>query len=153
MCHPNISLSQLHQADEALVSFCSHFEQLYGKDKCTPNKHLHCHLKECILDVGPLYSFCFFSFERYNGILGGMKKTWHAPEIQLIHKNCSMQSTLYLEAPMDTSTMISSTLEMLKISKLTLAQAVSDPLAIIQYQKNSLGELANLCALSLHNIM
>ena len=32
--------------------------------------HLHLHLKECMLDYGPVYSFWCFSFERFNGILG-----------------------------------------------------------------------------------
>ena len=31
---------------------------------------MHLHLKDCILDYGPCYSFWCFSFERYNGILG-----------------------------------------------------------------------------------
>lgn len=43
---------------------------LYGHDKCTPNLHLHLHIKECLLDFGPSHSFWCFSFERYNGILG-----------------------------------------------------------------------------------
>ena len=49
------------------------------------NMHLHGHLNECILDVGPLYSSWWFSFECYNGILEKMKRSWHAPEQQLIH--------------------------------------------------------------------
>lgn len=85
LCRKNIRLVEVQQADDALVQFCKGFEQLYGKQKCTPNMHMHCHLKDCILDVGPLYSFWHFSFERYNGILEGMQKTWHAPERQLMH--------------------------------------------------------------------
>ena len=46
------------------------FEALCGKEKCTPNMHLHGHLLDCILDYGPVYSFWCFSFERYNGIMG-----------------------------------------------------------------------------------
>ena len=46
------------------------FEALCGKDKCTPNMHLHGHLQDCILDYGPVFSFWCFSFERYNGIMG-----------------------------------------------------------------------------------
>ena len=34
------------------------------------NMHLHGHLKECILDFGPVYTFWLFSFERLNGVLG-----------------------------------------------------------------------------------
>ena len=32
----------------------------------TPNMHLHCHLKSCVLDYEPLHGFWCFSFERYN---------------------------------------------------------------------------------------
>lgn len=30
---------------------------------------MHCHLKEVVLDYGPVYEFWLFAFERYNGIL------------------------------------------------------------------------------------
>ncbi|CAH3169326.1 unnamed protein product [Pocillopora meandrina] len=45
-------------------------EALCGKEKCTPNMHLHGHFKDCILDYGPVFPFWCFSFERYNGIMG-----------------------------------------------------------------------------------
>ena len=32
--------------------------------------HLHMHLKECLQDFGPVYSFWCFGFERFNGVLG-----------------------------------------------------------------------------------
>uniref|UniRef100_A0A1X7VKE9 Uncharacterized protein n=1 Tax=Amphimedon queenslandica TaxID=400682 RepID=A0A1X7VKE9_AMPQE len=32
--------------------------------------HFHGHIKDCIEDFGPVYSFWCFSFERLNGILG-----------------------------------------------------------------------------------
>ena len=43
--------------------FCRGFEQLYAKEYCTPNMHLHMHLKECMQDFGPVYSFWCFGFE------------------------------------------------------------------------------------------
>ena len=54
--------------DDLLIRFCTHFETLYGKERCTPNMQMHCHLCESVLDVGPVYSFWCFSFEPYNGI-------------------------------------------------------------------------------------
>ena len=52
--------SHVEKSDILLLQFCKKFEILYGKEKCTPNMHMHCHLKYSILDVGPLYSFwCF----------------------------------------------------------------------------------------------
>lgn len=70
LCSKVITLSDLITADEKLMTFCTKFEKILGKDKCTPNMHLHGHLRDCIVDYGPIYSFWCFSFERYNGILG-----------------------------------------------------------------------------------
>ena len=52
----------------------------------TPNMHLHCHLKECVIDCGPVHVFWFFSFERFNGILGTMQVNGRSVEIQLMRK-------------------------------------------------------------------
>ena len=61
LCNPCITLNDIDLADALLVYFC--------KRVITPNMHLHCHLKECILDYVTVYSFWLFSFERFNGIL------------------------------------------------------------------------------------
>ena len=63
MCRPILHISHVEKTDILLLQFCKKFEILYGKEKCTPNMHMHCHLKDSILDVGPLYSFWCFSFE------------------------------------------------------------------------------------------
>ena len=47
-----------------LVDFCVCFQALYGPENCTPNMHMACHLKDCILDFGVLSSFWCFPFER-----------------------------------------------------------------------------------------
>ena len=59
-----ISLSDLAKADEKLLEFCKCFEAYYGKEYCTPNMHLHAHIKDCILDFGPVSAFLAFPFER-----------------------------------------------------------------------------------------
>ena len=48
--------------------------------------HLHGHLKECVLDYGPIYNFWCFSFERFNGILSSFKTNNRCVEIQLTRK-------------------------------------------------------------------
>lgn len=65
-----ISLADLNQADEKLLEFCKLFEVSYGKENCTPNMHLHAHIKNCILDFGPIATFWAF-----NGILESFPKT------------------------------------------------------------------------------
>ena len=37
------------RADEKLLEFCRSFEVLYSKERCTPNMHMHMHIKESIL--------------------------------------------------------------------------------------------------------
>ena len=54
--------------------------------------HVACHLKECILDYGPLSSFWCFPFERYNGFLEGLQKSWNGPEKQMMYKFFNMQN-------------------------------------------------------------
>ena len=70
----------------------------------TDEKHAHpiytCIVtSECILDVGPLYAFWCFSFERYNGILEKMKKSWHTPEVQLLQKFSNLQTMAAVVLP------------------------------------------------------
>ena len=61
-----------------------------------PNMHLHAHLKECILDYGPLYGFWAFSFERYNGLLGNFHTNNKNPDVQIIRKflTCSFVDSI-----------------------------------------------------------
>lgn len=75
LCHAHIRDADVQEADKLLLEFCEGFQNLYGKDECTLNMHMHCHLSDCIMDVGPLHSFWCFSFERYNGILEKMQKS------------------------------------------------------------------------------
>ena len=69
LCNPCITLNDINLADPLLVYFCKRVQRMYGSDVITPNMHLHCHLKECILDYGTVHSSWLFSFERFNGIL------------------------------------------------------------------------------------
>ena len=86
LSRPVITLVELQKADLMLLQFCQKFERLYGKSKVKPNMHLHGHLKECVLDYGPVYDFWCFSFERFNGILSSFKTNNRCIEIQLMRK-------------------------------------------------------------------
>ena len=68
LCQRAISVEQITLADALLLEFCKGVEQLYGGPMVTPNMHMHCHIREVLLDYGPVYSFWCFSYERYNGI-------------------------------------------------------------------------------------
>ena len=88
ICQPITTKDNVLQAHDLIVLFCTTFEQLYGKEKCTPNMHMACHLKDIIFDYGSIWCF---SFERYNGVLEGMKKSWVCPEKQLLLKFLDLQ--------------------------------------------------------------
>lgn len=89
-------------ADLFLHQFCQTFQSLYGPSKCTPNTHLHLHLKGCILDFGPLHAFWCYAFERYNGVLGSMHTNHKSIESQLMRRFCREQELNSLELPQDT---------------------------------------------------
>lgn len=71
-------------ADQYLLHFCRSFQALYGPEACTPNMHLHLHLKESLLDYGPVYAFWLFAFERFNGILRAYSTNNKGIEVQLM---------------------------------------------------------------------
>lgn len=73
--------------------FCKKFEKVVGKDHCTPNRHLHLHLKDCLLDYGPVYAFWCFAFKRYNGMLGAYPTNQRNIEVQIM-KKCLLDQQL-----------------------------------------------------------
>ena len=86
-CHllqPSISCADLDKADRSLTEFCKAFEDLYSEEHCTPNMHMHLHVKQCVFnyEYGPVYGFWCFPFERFNGILGSFQKNWVSPDFK-----------------------------------------------------------------------
>ena len=57
----------------------------------TPNMHMACHLNDIMLDYGQVHGYWCFSFERHNGMLESMKKSWVNPEKQLLFKFLDLQ--------------------------------------------------------------
>ena len=86
LCRTTMTVVDLQRADLLLHKFCKQFEALYGTDAVTPNMHLHCHLKDIIIDHGPVHSFWCFSFERYYGIMGSIFTNKRSLELQLMRK-------------------------------------------------------------------
>ena len=98
---PTISCTDLRKADMLLLKFCQQFECLYGKEHVRINMHLHCHLKECVEDYGPVYGFWCFAFERFNGVLGSTITNNRSVEIQLMRKFLSEQFVSNVTLPND----------------------------------------------------
>lgn len=86
LCQSVIPKTDLEIANGLILKFCKPMETLYGKHVITPNTHLHNHLKEVILDHGPVTSFWCFSFEHFNGILGSTTTNKRSVELQLMRQ-------------------------------------------------------------------
>lgn len=86
LCRPFIHQAELLQADQLMLDFCESFEKVFGKEHVTPNMHLHAHLKECIVNLGPVFSFCAFHSK-------GIMAFWnHFRRIGMLLKSRSFRS-------------------------------------------------------------
>ena len=52
LCQLVITEQEILAAHGLITKFCKKFEELYGPQHCTPNMHLACHIKSCMLDYG-----------------------------------------------------------------------------------------------------
>lgn len=86
LCQHSLTAVDLTKADALLMQFCKRVQRMYGEDAIKPNMHFHGHLKDVILDYGPIQEFWCFSFERYNGILGNQHTNNRAIEPQLMQQ-------------------------------------------------------------------
>ena len=86
ICKRTISVKEIDESHNLFKLFCGSFSRLRGPLKCTPNMHLHLHLRQCLFDFGPVYAFWCFSYERFNGILGSFHINNHDICITLMRK-------------------------------------------------------------------
>ena len=86
VCPPVISSDAIIQAHDLIVEYCQNFENLYGKQACTVNMHLACHVADCIRDFGPIHTFWCFGFERMNGQLGAVPTNHRSIEVQFMRQ-------------------------------------------------------------------
>ena len=119
-----LSIHGLQHVDDKLIAFCKSYEQLYGPEKCTPNMHLHCHIKETVLDYGPVYSTWCFAFEKFNGVMESFQKNWIYHEVQLTKKFVNFQNVLTLDLPILLPSALNDLLQMQssKLKELTTGQ-------------------------------
>ena len=94
-----LSTNDILLADALILQFCKRTERQYGKSKITPNMHMHCHLRSCIEDYGPLHGFWLFAFERYNGILGSIPNNNRSIEVQMMRRFVTDGLICNLEIP------------------------------------------------------
>ena len=146
LCCPYVRAVDVEKADELLLTFLTQFQNLYGESECTANMHMHCHLKQSVMDVGPLHSFWCFSFERYNGILENMQKSWQAPELQLIYKFSNLQSLASVELSQAIPPELCQCFTQMKQAKTALPDTTIDGVAFLKYEENLLCYPKHVCA-------
>ena len=76
----------MDEADRYLTDFCCGLQAYFGPEVCTINMHMHLHLRQCLLDYGPIYGFWCFPYERYNGKLGDYATNRKGIEMQIAKK-------------------------------------------------------------------
>ena len=86
LCTRFLRKKDIQLADQYFHLFCQKYEEVNGKNACTPNMHLHLHLKQCLNDYGPTNAFWCYAFERYNGMLGNFSTNQKSIEPQLMRK-------------------------------------------------------------------
>ncbi len=86
MCGRYIRRSDINTINDYLFTFCHGVERIFGEARCTMNMHLHCHLKEVMLDYGPVCAYWTFPFERYNGYLASMPRNGINIEPQIMRR-------------------------------------------------------------------
>ncbi|XP_022102683.1 uncharacterized protein LOC110985747 [Acanthaster planci] len=84
ICKPCISIAEVEKADFLFLKFCKEYETLHGSLAITPNMHLHTHLKECIIDFGPVPAFWCFAYERFNGLIADIPTNNSNIEVQFM---------------------------------------------------------------------
>ena len=86
-----VTYENIQEFHRLLVALCNEFANLYGKEHCTPNMHMACHIRDSMIDYGPLAAFWAFCFEHYNGTLENKKLSWCGPEKQMFTKFLDLQ--------------------------------------------------------------
>lgn len=85
---PVVSQKQLKLVDALLSKFGKEFTSIYGFRKVTPNMHFACHITESVANLGSIYTYWLFAFERYNGFLGKFTSNGRDIEQRLMRVMC-----------------------------------------------------------------
>ena len=99
LCKVTLKPNDVIIADALLLKFCTRTEDLFGKDMITPNMHMSCHIRDCVLDYGPLNHFWLFAFERFNGILGQLPNNNRSIETQMMQRFLSDTQIMRIPMP------------------------------------------------------
>lgn len=86
LCVRVIDTQAIREGHDLLSEYCNGFRERFGSEWCTFNMHLHLHLRDTLLDYGPIYGTWCFAFERQNHVLGTIQTNNRSPEPQIMRK-------------------------------------------------------------------
>ncbi|TFK60920.1 hypothetical protein BDN72DRAFT_778818 [Pluteus cervinus] len=77
---------------------------LFPNHQFVPNHHLSLHLVECLERFGPVHAWWSFPFERYNGVMGRLKKNFKPNQMEItflcsFSRGCNLRSLLQTLTP------------------------------------------------------
>ncbi|KAG1450441.1 hypothetical protein G6F56_008350 [Rhizopus delemar] len=109
LCQPSITEEDLSIANNLLLQFCSEMATIYAVHKVMSNMHFHMHLKQGILDYGPIYAYWLFNFERYNGDIkmaetnrkGAIERTFSRVFLKKVYLEDYLRSIPSLDGPIN----------------------------------------------------
>ncbi len=165
LCRRKVSISEVNEANTLLLEFCTLYSSLYGKEKCTINLHLHCHLADCVKDFGPVYAFWLFAYERFNEIMGSFHTNGKSISVQLMERFLDMSAYIPSKWPSEYVNEFLPVLEQFKYQQGSLLQntvetAASDrnfvcnPLTPVHeccWQSNEIQQLEKICQVELNS--
>ena len=144
LCTRLINVRDIVTAEAFLVQFCRTYENFYGAEHCTPNMHMQLHLRDCLLDYGPVHAFWCFAFERYNGILGAYPTNSRAIEPQIMRKFLREQEARCMSRPSDYPPEVESKLFKTSGSLLQSSFPVTEIVELGRLSQSNLQELPSL---------
>lgn len=125
LCKFSLTHDDVIIADALILRFCKRTEELFGKRLITPNLHMSCHLRDCILDYGPMQNFWLFSFERFNGDLGKLPNNNRSIEVQMMRRFLSDADIANVALPNDHADDFNELIQFSRSNVGTLGQAES----------------------------
>ena len=125
LCKQTVSVVEVDLADALLNRFCLRVESLYGNRSITPNLHIHGHIKDVLLDYGPVHEYWLFSFERYNGLMGKQPTNNKEIEPQLMKRFLKDSEVNNLKFPQEFYKDFSSVLTSERVSKGSLSETLT----------------------------
>ena len=132
LCRRSLRKSSILKADVYLVKFCEKATEYLGKPICTPNMHLHLHIKESALDFGQYMATGVFH----------LKDTMECVRIILLTTSNSSSKTRGAAAPRTRITWVSfvgSEEPLLKIIRLVeLLRTNSSPISNCRRSKSAI---------------